>query len=132
MKSVKPVFIISGLLLLIGISLITVIDDIVFMTVKEDFPEFPEPAPFDKSPPINFVDRNNFNPHVLLEPVRPIDHPTPIPAKDVAQDVVYDNELVLGIEINGEARAYPINMLNGPEREIVNDTLGWRRIAATW
>ena len=41
-----------------------------------------------------------------------------------------DDELVLGVEINGEARAYSIPHLS--LREIVNDTVGGRRIAATW
>ena len=45
---------------------------------------------------------------------------------------VLDNELVLGVVVNGEARAYPINMLTGPSREIINDTLGGVAIAATW
>ena len=42
------------------------------------------------------------------------------------------DELVLGVEVKGEARAYPINMLSGPNHEILNDTLGGRPIAATW
>ena len=42
------------------------------------------------------------------------------------------SELVLGVVVNGQARAYPINMLTGPSREIINDTLGGRAIAATW
>lgn len=42
------------------------------------------------------------------------------------------DELVLGVEVNGVARAYPINMLTGPQREIVNDELGGQPIAATW
>jgi hypothetical protein len=42
------------------------------------------------------------------------------------------NELVLGVMINGESRAYPINMLTGPSREILNDRLGGTAIAATW
>lgn len=41
-------------------------------------------------------------------------------------------ELVLGVVLNGQARAYPINMLTGPQREIINDTLGDTPIAATW
>lgn len=45
---------------------------------------------------------------------------------------VHDEELVLGVEINGQARAYPINMLTGPRREIINDELGGSSIAATW
>jgi hypothetical protein len=47
-------------------------------------------------------------------------------------DQVTDNELVLGVEIKGQARAYPINMLTGPSREIINDTIGDTRLAATW
>jgi len=41
-----------------------------------------------------------------------------------------DNELVLGVEIDGDARAYSIPYLSS--REIVNDTVGGRHIAATW
>ena len=47
-------------------------------------------------------------------------------------DQVTDNELVLGVEIKGMARAYPINMLTGPSREIINDTIGETYLAATW
>ena len=45
---------------------------------------------------------------------------------------VDDDEMVLAVEINGEARAYPLNMMTGPKREVFNDTLGGRAIAATW
>lgn len=45
---------------------------------------------------------------------------------------VKDRELVLGVVVGGEARAYPINTLTGPRREIINDELGERSIAATW
>jgi hypothetical protein len=45
---------------------------------------------------------------------------------------VGDDELVLGVEIEGEARAYPINQLSGPDRELFNETLGGRAIAITW
>ncbi len=37
---------------------------------------------------------------------------------------------VLGVEINGESRAYPIPFLS--RHEIVNDTVGGRQIAVTW
>lgn len=47
-------------------------------------------------------------------------------------DQVNAEELVLGLVIDGKARAYPINMLTGPSREIINDELGGRHIAATW
>ena len=46
-------------------------------------------------------------------------------------DEWYDpDELVLGVEIDGEARAYSIPYLSG--REIVNDEVGGRKIAVTW
>ena len=54
-----------------------------------------------------------------------------MPAAEV-QNRVTANELVIGVEIDGEARAYPINMLTGPRREIINDRLGQREIAVMW
>jgi len=42
------------------------------------------------------------------------------------------DELVLGVSIEGESRAYPLNMMTDPDREIFNDELGGRAIAATW
>jgi hypothetical protein len=47
-----------------------------------------------------------------------------------ANEEYQDNELVLGVEIDGDARAYSIPYLSS--REIVNDTVGGRHIAATW
>ena len=54
-----------------------------------------------------------------------------VAAKDVT-DQVNGHELVLGVVIENQPRAYPINQLTGPSREIINDTLGGRPIAATW
>ena len=47
-------------------------------------------------------------------------------------DWVKPDELVLGVMLNGEARAYLINTLTHPHREIFNDSLGDHSIAATW
>jgi hypothetical protein len=49
---------------------------------------------------------------------------------DEADEYYNPNELILGVEINGDARAYSIPVLSG--REIVNDTVGGRKIAVTW
>jgi hypothetical protein len=51
--------------------------------------------------------------------------------RDAGNDVL-DAEFVLGVEINGEARAYPLNMLATPDRHVINDTLGGEPIAVTW
>ncbi len=72
-----------------------------------------------------------FRPQRVLPSQPPIVDPPTISAKDVAGQVT-DDELVLGVVVDGRARAYPINMLTGPRREIINDTLGNRAIAATW
>jgi hypothetical protein len=73
-------------------------------------------------------------------PFRPVQVVPPMPAitnakfinADRVNKQVTDQELVLGVVINKQARAYPINMLCGPQREIINDRLGNRAIAATW
>jgi hypothetical protein len=41
-----------------------------------------------------------------------------------------DEELVIGLEMNGDARAYPIRLLS--LHEIVNDNVGGRPVAVTW
>lgn len=51
---------------------------------------------------------------------------------DEADELIDGDELVLGVSIEGEARAYPLNMMTDPEREVFNDELGGRAIAATW
>lgn len=49
-----------------------------------------------------------------------------------ADNWVRDDELVIGVVVGDSARAYPVNTLTGPKREIINDELGGRSIAATW
>ena len=55
---------------------------------------------------------------------------------DTAEDAgasIADEEYVLGVEVDGESRAYPLNMLGGRlYSEVVNDTLGGRPIAVTF
>lgn len=72
-----------------------------------------------------------FTPRRIVPPM-PAIVDAPIVSAEQIGDRVSDNELVLGVVIAGEARAYPINMLTGPRREIINETLGGRDIAATW
>jgi hypothetical protein len=72
-----------------------------------------------------------FNPRVLMKPFDAIVDVPLLKAADV-KDEVRSNELVLGVVVNGKARAYPINQLTGPIREIINDELGGSAIAATW
>ena len=49
---------------------------------------------------------------------------------EVADETYDPDELVLGVEINGDARAYSVPLLS--RHEIVNDVVGGKPIAITW
>ena len=74
---------------------------------------------------------NDFRPSQAVKAFPAIENPPHVNA-ETANEMLQPNELVLGVTVDGVARAYPINMLTGPSREIFNDTLGDRSIAATW
>ena len=48
------------------------------------------------------------------------------------QAPIGDDDIVMGVVINGQARAYPVNYMNGPYNEVVNDELGGEAIAPSW
>lgn len=58
-----------------------------------------------------------------------IDNPTFLTAP-VADSEYAPDELVMGVDINGERRAYSTSLLSS--HEIVNDVVGGRPIAVTW
>jgi len=72
-----------------------------------------------------------FRPVRVVGPLPPITGVKPQPA-EAGDRKLGPTELVLGVSINGQSRAYPINVLTGPRREIINDGLGGVPIAATW
>ena len=47
-----------------------------------------------------------------------------------ADEWMDSDELVLGLSINGDSRAYSVPMLSS--HEIVNDTVGGKKLAVTW
>ena len=59
--------------------------------------------------------------------IRPIYEPEFVTADQADYD---DAELVMGVEIDGEAKAYPVGPLN--RREMVNDELNGIPILVTW
>jgi hypothetical protein len=67
----------------------------------------------------------------LLPPdaIRSIDDPEFYSVEE-ADEEYQPGELVLGVELDGEARAYSVSLLSS--REIVNDTLAGEPIAVTW
>jgi hypothetical protein len=79
------------------------------------------------------ADEREFNPRVVIPRVfRAIVEPDVVSLKKADGSLVKNEELVLGVVVGKEARAYPINTLTGPRREIINDQLGGQAIAATW
>ena len=72
-----------------------------------------------------------FKPRQIVQPFKAIVN-APHAGMDRAGEFVTGNELVLGVTVGKESRAYPINMLTNPTREIINDKLGGKNIAATW
>ncbi len=77
------------------------------------------------------VPEPEFLPRDVVPPF-PVIREVPIEPAEVGDRKLSPRELVLGVQIGDHARAYPINMLCGPRREIINDTVGGRSIAATW
>jgi hypothetical protein len=66
----------------------------------------------------------------LREEGYPIRAEVPVaPAPDAG---LRDDDLVLGVVVGGEARAYPVNLMWKPENEVLNDRLGGAAITATW
>jgi hypothetical protein len=64
----------------------------------------------------------------LKDGIPALTNPRTIPANSA--DYLRDTDVVLGMTINGESRAYPLRIMNW--HEIVNDTLGGRRILVTF
>jgi carotenoid cleavage dioxygenase-like enzyme len=56
-----------------------------------------------------------------------VDHPVFVPA---AEAEISDDAWVLGVEIDGQAKAYSLNLLN--QHEIINDRFGEKPVAAVW
>lgn len=79
--------------------------------------------------PFNRLDEREYTWNQLLarDAILPIYEPEFVSAQDAPYD---DGELVIGVELNGEARAYAIGPLNS--REMVNDTVGDIPILVTW
>jgi hypothetical protein len=73
-----------------------------------------------------------FQPERYLLPEGPFIASPIVPAAEV-QDALDAAELVLGVTLGGESRAYPLNGLNHlPRRKVVNDVLGGQAIVVTW
>ncbi len=73
------------------------------------------------------VDFRQFRQLLPLDAINPIYRPQFVPGE---LDTLDPGELVIGVEINGESKAYPVGPLN--RREMVNDVVGGVPVLVTW
>ena len=73
------------------------------------------------------VDPSKFRQLLPRDAILPIYEPNFVTVKEAGLD---PGELVIGVELNGESKAYPIGPLI--RREMVNDTVGGVPILVTW
>jgi hypothetical protein len=92
----------------------------------EQAPEEQAPAA-EPSPPATEVPAYAWNQLLSRDSIRPIYDPEFVPANEAGYN---DDELVMGVALDGEAKAYPISLLNS--REMVNDELAGTAILVSW
>lgn len=85
-------------------------------------------------PELRSVDRSidfgfDENEAIPRDAINPVYSPKFVTADEVAEQML-DNELVMGLNINGDARAYPVGIMRF--REIVNDEVGGIPLLVTW
>ena len=65
--------------------------------------------------------KDNFNYGLGPDAIKPINYPDMLVPGDPEYPDTNSNQKIIGIDIDGEIRAYPVNILSS--REVVNDTL---------
>ena len=73
------------------------------------------------------LDKYVYVPMMPRDAIKPIYNPEFVEAID---SPLHADELVMGVAVNGEAKAYPVSVLRF--REMVNDELGGGPILVTW
>ena len=86
----------------------------------EDLPESQDSRNYDELEIVTLLPRDG---------IPAIDNPEFLSVEEADSEYAPD-ELVIGVNYDGDARAYSIPFLSG--HEIVNDTVGGRKIAVTW
>ena len=91
---------------------------------QEDFS-----APFDILNPTGqkTVDPRAYRKLIARDVIVPVYEPRYVGPEEAN---LVDQELVMGVEVNGESKAFPIGLIRN--REIVNDTIGGVPLLITW
>lgn len=88
------------------------------------------PLLWNDADPVN-ARTGRFLPKRMLDPFPAITEFPTLPASG-ADGWIDPLETVLGVEINGQPRAYPIDMIQYVNKEILDDSLGGVPVAVTW
>lgn len=90
------------------------------------------PSPTPVTDPVLPTPERDFDVITLLPPdaIPAISNPGFYESLEAADESYSDDDLVLGIEIDGDARAYSVPLLS--RHEIVNDVVGGKPVAVTW
>ena len=80
-------------------------------------------------PPVPSIDTALIDDLLPRDSIQAIDDPQ-FETAEFANTHLANNERIIGLVINGEARAYPITILSS--HEIVNDIVGGEPVAVTW
>lgn len=104
--------------------LVAIVVGAVALFVTQPRPAGPRLAATDSPDPLSVTEIHTV---LLPDAIRAIDHPDFVTAEKAG---MRDNLNVIGIELGGEAHAYPIPFMS--QVEIVNDRLGGTNIAVTW
>lgn len=95
----------------------------------------PTPSPlFQQSFEANPVSDRDYSEYEIITLLPPdgipaLDFPIYVSSDEADEDYLPD-ELVIGVEFNGDARAYSVPLLS--RHEIVNDTVGGIHLSVTW
>jgi len=101
----------------------------LFLTSNEPAPriERADPGPLYDPVRAGETPPEGYRQSLSRDAIPPIYEPDFVSASNAGWD---ENTLVVGFEINGDSRAYPVSYLN--RREIVNDHVGNTPVLVTW
>lgn len=91
--------------------------------------EAPDQDPRQPLDPADVADLPGLVPVLPVGAIPALDDPAFVEA-DAADPDMDDEEMVVAVEVAGDARAYPVRILDW--HEIVNDAVGGRPVAVTW
>ena len=87
----------------------------------------PSPPPTAAEPALPEIDLGRLYQVLEIDEIEPIYDPV---FKTAGRTRLGDEQLVMGVAINGEAKAYPVSLLH--VREMVNDEVGGTPVLVTW